>query len=202
MPFVLLIILAIIMWFVLHRSIYGRDPLAVGRNEEAALLRHQHAPRHREQLHHRRNADGHLGILFAFYTNSVSPSTHGNFYELYGIAAAGPGGCSLRGGEGSILGILIGTALLQVLQNLVNLLGIDSSLNYAVMGTVVLVGVLADQVLGLCAKKLLRTRAGSGNRRPRLSCHGLLPTARSVSVGNQRNHAHDRQEAQDCEGDF
>jgi hypothetical protein len=72
------------------------------------------------------------GILFAFYTNSVSPSNHGNFYELYGIAAAVLGGCSLRGGEGSIVGILIGTApswarLLLVLQNLVNLLGIPAA---------------------------------------------------------------------------
>ncbi|MBA3712176.1 MAG: ABC transporter permease, partial [Pyrinomonadaceae bacterium] len=43
--------------------------------------------------------------------------------------------------------ILIGTALLQVLQNLVNLLGIPSSLNFAVMGTVILFGVIADQIL-------------------------------------------------------
>ena len=57
------------------------------------------------------------------------------------------GGCSLRGGEGSIIGIIIGTALLQVLQNLVNLLGIPSSLNFAVMGAVVLIGVLADQII-------------------------------------------------------
>ena len=55
------------------------------------------------------------------------------------------GGCSLRGGEGSILGIVLGAILLQVLQNLVNLLGIPSSLNFAVMGTVILIGVLADQ---------------------------------------------------------
>ena len=57
------------------------------------------------------------------------------------------GGCSLRGGEGSILGIVLGTVLLQVLQNLVNLLGIPSSLNFAVMGAVILLGVLADQQL-------------------------------------------------------
>jgi ribose transport system permease protein len=57
------------------------------------------------------------------------------------------GGCSLRGGEGSILGIVLGAILLQVLQNLVNLLGIPSSLNFAVMGTVILLGVLADQQL-------------------------------------------------------
>ena len=90
---------------------------------------------------------GIAGMLLAFYTNSISPSSHGNFYELYGIAAAVLGGCSLRGGEGSIVGILIGTALLQVLQNLVNLLGIPSSLNFAVMGAVILIGVIADQLL-------------------------------------------------------
>ena len=61
------------------------------------------------------------------------------------------GGCSLRGGEGSILGIVLGAILLQVLQNLVNLLGIPSSLNFAVMGTVILLGVLADQQLQTAA---------------------------------------------------
>jgi len=147
MPFVLLIVVAVIMWFVLHRSVYGRYLLAVGRNEEATRF---------SGINTRRVIAGSYiiagllagisGVLFAFYTNSVSPSTHGSFYELYGIAAAVLGGCSLRGGEGSIIGIVIGTALLQVLQNLVNLLGIPSSLNFAVMGAVVLIGVLADQL--------------------------------------------------------
>jgi ribose transport system permease protein len=75
----------------------------------------------------------------------VSPANHGNAYELYGIAAAVLGGCSLRGGEGSVVGIVIGAALLQVLKNLVNLLEIPSSLDFAVMGAVILVGVMADQ---------------------------------------------------------
>ena len=48
-------------------------------------------------------------IFFAMYTRSISPASHGNFYELYAIAAAVLGGCSLRGGEGSILGIVLGT---------------------------------------------------------------------------------------------
>ena len=83
-------------------------------------------------------------IFFAMYTKSISPSSHGNFYELYAIAAAVLGGFSLRGGEGSIVGVVLGAVLLQVLQNLVNLLGIPSSLNFAVMGSVILVGVIAD----------------------------------------------------------
>ena len=84
-------------------------------------------------------------IFLAMYTRSILPSGHGNFYELYAIAAAVLGGFSLRGGEGSIIGVVLGTVLLQVLQNLVNLLGIPSSLNFAVMGSVILIGVLADQ---------------------------------------------------------
>jgi len=146
-PFVYLIVISIIMWFVLHRSIYGRYLLAVGRNEEAARFSGVSTKYVVAGTYILAGLlTGISGILFAFYTNSVSPSTQGNFYELYGIAAAVLGGCSLRGGEGSIIGILIGTTLLLVLQNLVNLLGIPSSLNFAVMGAVVLIGVLADQL--------------------------------------------------------
>jgi ribose transport system permease protein len=147
MPFVVMIVIAIVMWFVLHRSIYGRYLLAVGRNEDATRFSGINTRRLIASTYVVGGLlTGISSVLFAFYTNSISPSTHGNFYELYGIAAAVLGGCSLRGGEGSIIGIVIGTALLQVLQNLVNLLGIDSSLNFAVIGAVVLVGVLADQL--------------------------------------------------------
>jgi ribose transport system permease protein len=146
-PFAILIVLSIIMWFVLHRSIYGRYLLAVGRNEQAARFSGINTQLVTASAYVIAGLlTGVSGIMIAFYTNSVGPSNHGNFYELYGIAAAVLGGCSLRGGEGSVIGIVIGTALLLVLQNLVNLLGIPSSLNFAVMGAVVLFGVLADQL--------------------------------------------------------
>jgi ribose transport system permease protein len=146
-PFVLLVVVSVIMWVVLHRSVYGRYLYAVGRNETAARYSGINAKRIVASAYIILGAlTGLAGIVFAFYTNSISPSSHGNSFELYGIAAAVLGGCSLRGGEGSIVGILIGSALLQVLQNLVNLLGIPSSLNFAVLGVVILVGVLADQI--------------------------------------------------------
>lgn len=148
MTFILLIVVSIIMWVVLHRSVYGRYLFAVGRNEEAVRYSGINTNMIIGSTYVLVGALGGISaILFAFYTNSISPSSHGNFYELYGIAAAVLGGCSLRGGEGSIIGILIGTALLQVLQNLVNLLGIPSSLNFAVMGAVILLGVIADQLM-------------------------------------------------------
>jgi len=149
MPFVLMAVLAAISALLLHRSVYGRHLLAAGRNEEAARYSGIDTRRVVSSAYVlSAGLAGIAGILIAFYTNSVSPSSHGSFYELYGIAAAVLGGCSLRGGEGSVLGILLGTTLLQVLQNLVNLLGIPSSLNFAVMGVVILAGVAAEQLFG------------------------------------------------------
>jgi ribose transport system permease protein len=128
--------------------VFGRYLFAVGKNEEAARYSGINTSLVIAGAYVLSGLlAGTSTIFLVFYTNSVSPSTFGNFYELYAIAAAVLGGCSLRGGEGSILGIVLGTALLQVLQNLVNILGIPSSLNFAVMGTVILLGVLADQQL-------------------------------------------------------
>lgn len=147
MPFVLLAVIGLIAWVILHRSIYGRHLVAVGRNEEAARYCGINS---RNTIAGAYAISGTLAgiaaILIAFYTNSISPSSHGNFYELYAIAAAVVGGCSLRGGEGSIIGIILGTALLQVIRNLVNLMDIPSSLDFAVMGAVILTGAIADEV--------------------------------------------------------
>ena len=146
--FITLVVVALVMAVVLHRSVYGRYLFAVGKNEEAARFSGINTGLVTATAYIICGALAGLSAVFiAFYTNSISPSAHGNFYELYAIAAAVLGGCSLRGGEGSILGIVLGAILLQVLQNLVNLLGIPSSLNFAVMGTVILLGVLADQQL-------------------------------------------------------
>jgi ribose transport system permease protein len=146
--FVVFLLVAILMGIVLHRSVFGRYLFAVGKNEEAARYSGIRTTRVIAAAYILCGGlAGLSSIYLAMYTRSISPASHGNFYELYGIAAAVLGGCSLRGGEGSILGIVLGTILLQVLQNLVNLLGIPSSLNFAVMGTVILIGVLADQQL-------------------------------------------------------
>jgi ribose transport system permease protein len=146
-PFILLLVASVVMWIVLHQSVYGRHLFATGRNEVAARYSGINVQRVVVSAYVILGVlVGIAAIVFAFYTNSISPSSHGSFFELYGIAAAVLGGCSLRGGEGSIVGILLGTTLLQVLQNLVNMLGIPSSLDFAVMGGVILVGVIGDQV--------------------------------------------------------
>lgn len=165
--FILFLVVAGIVAVLIHRSVFGGYLFAIGKNEEAA--RYSGLPTNLvitcayviSGL-----LAGVSAIAFVFYTQSVSPSAHGNFYELYAIAAAVLGGCSLRGGEGSVLGIVLGTVLLQVLQNLVNMLGIPSSLNFAVMGTVILFGVIADREIqrrrqAAIGRRMLEARAST-----------------------------------------
>ena len=88
------------------------------------------------------------GLLFVLDTGSAQPSNFGNFYELYAIAAAVLGGCSLRGGEGSIIGVLIGATLVQVLRNAIVLIdGIPDSIEFAVIGGIILIAVIADETI-------------------------------------------------------
>jgi ribose transport system permease protein len=148
MPFILLVVISVIMWFVLHKSVYGRYLYAVGRNEMAAKYSGINSKLVIASAYVLcALLAGISGIILSLDTNTISAADFGNAYELYGIAAAVLGGCSLRGGEGSIIGIVIGTALLRLLENIVNLSGIPSSLNFAVMGVVILIGVLVDELL-------------------------------------------------------
>jgi ABC-type xylose transport system permease subunit len=146
--FWLLILVAAVLWVVLHRSVFGRHLIAVGRSEDAARYAGINANSVIMKAYIICGVlTGVAAILLAFFTNTVGPATHGNSYELYGIAAAVLGGCSLRGGEGSIVGVVLGATLLRVLQNLVTLLHIPSSLEFAVTGAVIMAGVLTDEIL-------------------------------------------------------
>jgi ribose transport system permease protein len=156
MPFILMCVVAVLAWVLLHRSVYGRHLFAIGHNREAARYSGVKTGAVTAWAYVLSGALAAVSaVIIAFYTNSISPASHGNFYELYAIAAAVVGGCSLRGGEGSVLGIVMGAALLQVLRNLVNLLDIPGSLDFAVMGAVILIGAMADQLFGS------RTRGGA-----------------------------------------
>lgn len=148
--FIILIAAALLMWLILHRSVYGRHLFAIGRNMNAARFAGIRIERVVALAYVISGAlAGLASILIAVYTNGVTPAVHGRYYEFYGIAAVVLGGCSLRGGEGSVIGILLGVAIIQILQNIVNLLGIPASLNYAIIGAAILLAVLADQKIKL-----------------------------------------------------
>ena len=160
-PFFLLVLAGVLAALFLNRTIWGRYLLALGRNETAARYSGIQIERMKVLAYVLCSGTAGLGgILFALDVNSVQPAAHGNFYELYAIAAAVLGGCSLRGGEGSILGVVIGAAVMRLLYNAINVSGIPTQLEFAIIGAVILAGVIADELIRRVAS---RRRAGRGD---------------------------------------
>jgi ABC-type xylose transport system permease subunit len=148
MPMLIMIGLALLSGLLLNHTIWGRYLLALGNNEEAARFSGINTDRMIIMAYVIcSGAAGLGGVLFALDINSVQPSGHGNFYELYAIAAAVLGGCSLRGGEGTILGVVIGAAVMRVLYNSINILGIQTQLEFSIIGFVILAGVIVDELV-------------------------------------------------------
>jgi ribose transport system permease protein len=88
-----------------------------------------------------------FSFLYLMQYNSAQPSDTGNFYELYAIAGAVLGGCSLRGGEGMVLGMFIGTCIIRILPNAITMWGIPSNLEFMIIGSALLLGAIMDETL-------------------------------------------------------
>jgi len=148
MPFAILVFTGIIAAVFLNRTIYGRYLLALGRNESAARYSGINTDRMVITAYIICSLlAGVGGILFALEQNSVQPSTFGNFYELYAIAGAVLGGCSLRGGEGAVAGVVCGAAMLEVIRNAVIFLDVKTESEFTVIGFVILIGVTVDELV-------------------------------------------------------
>ncbi|MCU0866333.1 MAG: ABC transporter permease [Planctomycetes bacterium] len=144
-----LLVVAVLAAVFLGRTVWGRHLFALGRNEEAARFAGVATGRLVVLSYALCSLlAGLAGCLFVLYVNSAQASSFGNFYELYAIAGAVLGGTALRGGEGTILGVVLGASLMQVLAMAINLLGRGNQLEFAVVGGVILLGALADEGLG------------------------------------------------------
>src|SRR3954467_10342130 len=157
-----LILIAIIAAIFLNKTIYGRYLLALGNNPEAARYSGINVNRMTILAYVICSTLAGLGgMLFVLDINSAQPSDFGNFYELYAIAAAVLGGCSLRGGEGSIIGVVIGSAVMVALSNAINLVHPQyQNIEFAIIGGVILIGVIADEL----ARRFLSARREAAPR--------------------------------------
>lgn len=148
MTFWLLAVVALFMFVLLHRSVYGRYLYAIGYNEQAARYAGIQTDRYKVFAYVLCAAlAGLRGIIDLFDVGTVSPSGTGSWYELYAITGAVLGGCSLRGGEGTVPGILLGTAVLPLLKSLCIFAGVPSDLEFMVIGVALLLGTIADELL-------------------------------------------------------
>ena len=159
-PFIFLVILGIAGAVFLKKTIWGRYLYALGNNEDGAKYSGIDTDKMKIIAYVLCSfCAGIAGILFAFELDSVQPAQTGEFYELYAIAAAVLGGCSLRGGEGSILGVVIAAAVIRLIYNSINMVGISTHLEFGILGMVILLGVIGDEVLKkTMAKKQLAAR--------------------------------------------
>ena len=142
---ILLIILYFLAHFFLSNTKLGRYVYAVGGNEEAARL--SGVPVNFIKIFVFLICGftaGLGGCIQASQLNSGTPNM-GIMYELYVIAAVVVGGTTLSGGSGKIFGTLIGVFVISVIQNGMNLLGIESYSQQVVLGLVILIAVIIDK---------------------------------------------------------
>jgi ribose transport system permease protein len=143
-------------YLLMERMALGRYVYAIGGNREAALLSGVPVKRVIVLTYIISGALAGLGgVITASQLKSGAP-TYGVMYELYVIAAVVVGGTSLLGGEGKILGTLIGAFIIAVIQNGMNLTGVESYTQKVVLGLLILGAVLLDRMRKMGLEMLLR----------------------------------------------
>lgn len=120
-PAVVLVLLAIVAWLILSRTVLGRHLYALGGNEDAARLSGIRTDRLKWFAYCAGAMTSALaGVFYVSSISSVDPQTLGRGYELNAIAAAVVGGCSLQGGIGTIPGTVLGVIFLRIVIDAVN----------------------------------------------------------------------------------
>lgn len=146
--FILLLVLAAVIGFFLHRTAYGRYWYAIGYNELAAKYAGVNVNRQRTIVYVICSTLAALGgILLFLDTNTIQADSAGAGLELYAILGAVLGGCSLRGGEGTAAGMVLGAMVLPVLETLVSFRGEKSNVIPVVIGLTLLVGTIVDELI-------------------------------------------------------
>jgi putative multiple sugar transport system permease protein len=141
---VIMIITTVIYSFITNRTVLGRHIYAVGGNPEAAALSGINVKKITLIVFASMGfLSGLSGILFASRLQSAT-TTAGTLFELYAIAGAYIGGVSAAGGVGKVINSLIGAFVMSTLTNGMNLLGVDISLQYIILGIVLAAAVIFD----------------------------------------------------------
>jgi ribose/xylose/arabinose/galactoside ABC-type transport system permease subunit len=146
-PVIWMLAIVVVASVALMRTRFGRYVFAIGGNEEAARLAGIDVARVKTLVYVISGASAAVvGFLYMALFSSGSPQTGTGDELLESIAAVVVGGTSLSGGRGSIVGTFFGALLIGVLYNAMNLLGVDSYLQKVVLGAVILLAVVLDEL--------------------------------------------------------
>jgi len=159
-PLIIFVLVCLFFAYLLHFTVFGRYVYAIGGNRDAAKYSGLNVKRI-ETMTYVISAGlaAVSGICYASYIGGMNQDV-GRGYELYAVAAAVLGGCSLRGGEGTIFGVVVGAGMYTVIYNAINmfqlkyhdaagkLMTFRPSTNWTdwIIGIVILIAVVLDQV--------------------------------------------------------
>ncbi len=147
MPVIWMLVIIVIASVILTRTRFGRYVFAIGGNEEAARLAGINVARVKTAVYVISGACAAIvGFLYMALFSSGSPQTGTGDELLESIAAVVVGGTSLTGGRGSVIGTFFGALLIGVLYNAMNLLNVDSYLQKVLLGAVILLAVVLDEL--------------------------------------------------------
>jgi len=142
--FIVMVVVAVVIAFILHLTTLGRHIYAVGGNIEAARVSGVNVNRVRLFCYASSGVmAGITGVLWASRLGQGTP-VMGSAYELWAVAATVIGGTSLFGGEGTVLGAILGAAIMGVMQNGMVLMNVSSYAQEVILGAVLVIAVVYD----------------------------------------------------------
>jgi ribose transport system permease protein len=145
-PLWIMLLAAVIAWFVLTKTAFGRRTYAIGGNEQATFLSGINVKAITFRLYMISSLCAALvGVILVARFNSAQADT-GTGWELDAIAAAVIGGTSLMGGAGSVLGVLIGAAIMGVIRNGLVLMMVSPYYQTAIIGVIIVLAAVLDRV--------------------------------------------------------
>lgn len=159
MPLTVMVLILVLGWIYLAKLAAGRRVYAIGGNELASRFSGIRVERVKLSVYVYSGLTAGIAALLSIGYYGAATSGDGQGYELNVIAAAVVGGASLSGGKGSALGAVLGALLIQMISSGIVILGIDQNYSQIIIGAVVILAVVLDQINTWLAKRRL-ARAG------------------------------------------
>jgi ribose/xylose/arabinose/galactoside ABC-type transport system permease subunit len=145
--FFLIIVFLLLLWHLLKNTRFGQHTYAIGGSMDAAVRSGINTRRHLTLIYVlSAGLAGLAGIIDLFQSGVGNFTSFGAQLELFAIAAVIIGGASLMGGKGRLLASAVGVILLKVLENGLNLSGVDPFYRYIAVGVILIVAVVIDQL--------------------------------------------------------
>jgi ribose/xylose/arabinose/galactoside ABC-type transport system permease subunit len=149
LPMMVYIALVIILigYFLLHKTVLGRSIISLGSNVKASFLSGINVGRYNVLAYvFNGTLAGLVGVLFTIRVNAAQPQMGGSGFTFEVITAVIVGGTSLFGGVGTVTGSVFGVLIIKMIENCINLLGVSHYLYQAFLGIVILGSIIFENL--------------------------------------------------------